>query len=317
MARRIFMTGATGVVGELLVPLLVARGDHVTAIGRTPAKRTRLERAGAQPVEVSLFDDAALRRAVDGHDVVINLATHMPSSTFRMLLPWSWRENDRIRRDASALLVDASLATGIRCFVQESFAPIYEDGGKRWIEETWPVRPAPYNRTVLDAERSAARFTERGGVGIVVRFAGFYGDDAMTRDMRKIAGRGWAPLPGRADAYWSSIRHDDAAAAVAAVLAAPAGAYNVCDDEPLNRRQVADAFAASVGASSPRLMPRWLTALGGSTMELLSRSQRMSNRKLRTATGWEPRWRSMREGLAASPDAPDAPRPRRSPPGAG
>jgi len=44
-------------------------------------------------------------------------------------------------------------------------------------------------------------------------------------------------------------------------------------------------------------MPRMLSALGGKTMELLSRSQRMSNRKLKSATGWTPRWPSAKDGL--------------------
>jgi nucleoside-diphosphate-sugar epimerase len=51
---------------------------------------------------------------------------------------------------------------------------------------------------------------------------------------------------------------------------------------------------------SPRLPPRWMTWLGGSAAALLSRSQRMSNAKLKRATGWSPRWKSAREGLADS-----------------
>jgi nucleoside-diphosphate-sugar epimerase len=47
-------------------------------------------------------------------------------------------------------------------------------------------------------------------------------------------------------------------------------------------------------------MPKLLAALGGKSMELLSRSQRMSNRKLRVATGWAPKWPSAKEGLSAA-----------------
>jgi nucleoside-diphosphate-sugar epimerase len=175
---------------------------------------------------------------------------------------------------------------------------VYDDGGARWIDEQWPQRPAPYNRTVLDAERAAARFAAGGGAGVVLRFAGFYGPDPFLRDMLDVVRRGWAPLPGPAGAYWSSVSHDDAAAAVLAALDVPAGAYNVCDDEPLTRREWADALAQ--GAGRPRLMPGWLAAVGGATMELLSRSQRMTNGKLKGASGWAPRWRSARAGLRAA-----------------
>jgi nucleoside-diphosphate-sugar epimerase len=300
--RNLFVTGATGVVGRRAIPRLVAEGHRVTAVGRSAEKRGRLASAGARPVAVDLFDGPAVRRALSEAEaeVVINLATHMPSSAFRMMLPWSWRENDRVRREASAALVDAALEAGVRGFVQESFAPIYEAGGEAWIDETWPVRPAPYNRTVLDAERSVERFAEGGGRGVVLRFAGFYGPDPFLATMVATMKRGWAPLPGPQDAYWSSLAQDDAATAVVAALEAPPGIYNVCDDEPLTRREYGEVLALTAGARPPRPIPGWLAKLGGSTMELLSRSQRMSNGKLKSATGWSPRWPSARQGIPAA-----------------
>src|SRR5947208_2644916 len=123
---RILLTGATGVVGRRAVPLLVAAGHAVTAVGRSPAKRHALRTAGALPVAVDLLDADAVRRAVAGHDAVVNLATHIPSSSAAMLLRWSWRENDRVRRDGSATLAEAARLERVGRFVQESFAPIYE-----------------------------------------------------------------------------------------------------------------------------------------------------------------------------------------------
>ncbi len=280
--------------------MLAADSTEVTAVGRTPEKRAALERVGAAPIDVNLFDREAVARAVKGHEVVINVATHIPSSSGRMLLPGAWKENDRIRRQASANLSAAALETGAGRFIQESFAPIYSDGGDRWIEESAPLRPVRYNRSVLDAERAAEDFTSKGGTGIVLRFAGFYGADAFqVRDAIGMIRKGWAPLPGDPGAFFSSIHHDDAATAVVAALRARAGAYNVTDDEPLRRRDYVDALAAAIGAPPPKLPPAWLTRLGGSLTELLSRSQRISNRKLREETGWAPRYRSVREGWPA------------------
>src|SRR5262245_1462823 len=117
---RVFITGATGVIGRRVVPMLVKAGHQVSAIGRSPDQRETLAKQGARAVGVDMFDASALRPVVEGHDAIINLATHMPSSTTRMLLPWAWRENDRIRRDGSAALVDAALAAGVGRFIQES-----------------------------------------------------------------------------------------------------------------------------------------------------------------------------------------------------
>lgn len=299
-SMRVFLAGATGVVGRRLVPLLVGEGHAVTAIARSPEKRALLERAGVAPVQVDLFDRPAVTRAVAGHDAVINVATHIPSSSVRMLLPGAWKENDRIRREGAANLASAALEAGAGRLIQESFAPIYVDGGERWIDESWPSRPVRYNRSVLDAERTAAEFTARGGAGIVLRFAGFYGPDAFqVLDAVKLVRKGWAPLPGRPEAYFSSIHHDDAATAVAAALGARAGVYNVADDEPVTRRNYADSLAAAIGAAPPKLIPAWLARLGGSIAELLSRSLRISNRKLRQETGWAPQYPSVREGWLA------------------
>jgi len=99
-----------------------------------------------------------------------------------MFLRWAWRENDRLRRVASATLVDAALAAGVGRFVQESFAPVYPDCGDRWIDETVPIEPVRYTRTVAGAEASAIRFSQHGGSGIVLRFGAFYG--SQTRSFR-------------------------------------------------------------------------------------------------------------------------------------
>jgi nucleoside-diphosphate-sugar epimerase len=133
---KIFLTGATGVIGRRLVPILAAAGQRVTAVGRSPVVRARLERHGVTTIDVDLFDSVAVRRAVAGHDIVVNLATHIPRSTLQMFLPWVWRENDRLRRVGSATLVDAASAAGAARFIQESFATVYPGCGDRWIDET-------------------------------------------------------------------------------------------------------------------------------------------------------------------------------------
>jgi 2-alkyl-3-oxoalkanoate reductase len=171
----------------------------------------------------------------------------------------------------------------------------------KWIDEEWMVRPVRYNRTVLDAEHSALRFSETGGVGIVLRFAAFYCADAIqSRDMAEAVRKGWAPLPGSPEAFISSISHDDAASAVVAALELDAGIYNVTDDEPVRRREYFDSLAAVLGVRPPRFPPLWLCHLACSLGELLSRSLRISNRKLRAASQWAPKYPSVREGWQAS-----------------
>jgi nucleoside-diphosphate-sugar epimerase len=298
---RVFVAGATGVVGRRLIPLLTHQGDAVTAIVRSPEKRPAFARVGAAPISVDLFDPAALHAALRGYDAVVNLATHMPSPPWRMMLRSAWAENDRVRREGSANLVDAAIASGVARFVQESFAPIYPHRGDRWIGEETPIEPVAYNRSIIEAERSAERFTDSGRIGVVLRFGAFYGPDAgHLADTIRMVKRGWAPMPGPAESFVSSVSHDDAASAAAAALIAEPGTYNVADDEPVTHREYFDSLAAALGVPPPRLPPPWATPLFGSLGKLLARSQRISNLRFRAATQWEPRYRSVREGWPAA-----------------
>jgi 2-alkyl-3-oxoalkanoate reductase len=297
---RIFLTGATGALGSWVVPMLVRAGHEVTAVGRTAEKRATLGRAGARPVEVNLFDPSAVRRALGGAEAVINLATAIPPG-LRAVLPWAWRQNDRIRTEVSANLVTGALSgTTVRRVIQESFAPIYLDRGDEWVSESAPVRPTAYNRTMLDAEAQAEAFTRAGRIGVVLRFAFFYGPhDPATGMLLDAVRRGWFPLIGDPEGYASWVAHEDAAAAVVAALDQPAGVYNVVDDRPLRRRELAAGVAQLEGVEMPRMLPRWAWPLAGVTRAVLARSLRISNRKLRTGTAWAPRYRSMLDGLAA------------------
>lgn len=315
---RIFITGATGVIGRRVVPLCLARGHEVTALARPSARRAALERLGARTVAVDLFDPDQVAAALAGHDAVVNLATHMPASMSRMLLPGAWRENDRIRREGSATLASAAVTAGVGRVVQESFAMVYPDHGNAWIDETMAIAPARYNRTVADAEHSAARFSELGGTGVVLRFAAFYGPDGrFFAELAHAIQRGFAPLFGPPDAYISSVSHHDAAAAVLAALQLPAGIYNVVDDEPLTHRRYVDSLADELGVRHPRLPPAWSAVLGGTPARVFARSLRISNRKLKDASTWTPLFPSAREGwpsavaplLAAPPRSALSPQP--------
>jgi nucleoside-diphosphate-sugar epimerase len=98
----------------------------------------------------------------------------------------------------------------------------------------------------------------------------------------------------------SSIHVADGGAAVAAALTAPAGTYNVVDDEPLTKRAYADALAAAAGKRVCLRVPGRLALLLGDRSTSLTRSLRVSNARFRAASGWAPRYPSAREGWPAT-----------------
>jgi len=294
------VVGATGVLGRRVVARLVAAGHEVTAPARSEARATLLAELGASPVRVDVFDPAALRRVVAGHDVVANLATHIPP-TSKMAMPRAWAENDRIRTEVSRHLVEAVLAENTVSgntarYVQESIAFVYRDGGDRWLDESSPVDPVANLASATVAEANAARVTAAGATGVILRFAAFYGPDSdSTLDMIRLARRRIA-LGAGPDRYVSSITTDDAAAAVVASFSAPAGVYNIGDDEPVTSRDYFAALAGALGVRPPLIAPVALAKLGGPKASVLVRSQRVSNGAFVEATGWKPEYRSVREG---------------------
>jgi 2-alkyl-3-oxoalkanoate reductase len=294
---KILVAGATGALGRRIVPRLLADGYQVTAVGRARARLDALEAMGATAVAADLLDAGAVRAAMQGHDVAINVATRVPAPN-RMLLPGAWREMNRIRTRGSAILADAVLELGVARLIQESFAPIYPDRGSEWITEDTPVKLARYNRSVADAEASAARVAKAMRIAVTLRFGLLYGaGDPFVDTMIASLRRGWAPFIGDPDGYVALVTHDDAAAAVVAALQVPTGTYNVVDDEPMTRRELATDIATMLGVPAPRFLPRWIGRLGGSLGETLSRSQRISNRKLREASGWRPETPNARIGV--------------------
>lgn len=97
---RVFVAGATGVAGKEAVRELVSAGHVVTGVARSAEKALLLERFGARPVAIDLFEATAVKRAISHHEAVVNVTTHIPPFN-RTAVPGSWNENDAIRREVS------------------------------------------------------------------------------------------------------------------------------------------------------------------------------------------------------------------------
>ena len=292
---RVFVTGATGVLGRAAVPRLVAAGHTVTGLARTAPKRAALEALGARGVDLDLFDPAAVRARLAGHDVVVNLATHIPVGP-AALRASAWRENDRIRAEGSRILARAAADCGAMRFLQEAVAFVYADGGEDWIGEGFPLAPTKITASSLEAADQAMGFADEYRLAVVLRFGPLYGDDPMTRWQLDRAGRGKPTVFGDPNGFTSPLAVGDAAGAVLAALSSPSGIYNVAGP-PVRRREWAEALGRWAGAPAPA---RFVTGLSkqitqGRT-EAIGRSHRISSEAFHTATGWRSKT-TLNEGL--------------------
>ncbi|MGI5283891.1 NAD-dependent epimerase/dehydratase family protein [Nonomuraea polychroma] len=284
MTMRVFLAGGAGVLGRRIVPLLVARGHTVTATTRDEAKAALLRGLGAVPVQVDVYDAAALRTAVaeSGADVVMHQLTDLSGGDFAA--------NSRIRVIGTRNLVDAALAAGVRRIVAQSISWVYEPGDAPAAEETPLDLHAPEpRRPMVEAVAALESAVRELPEWVVLRYGMFYGPGTWfePRGLRADQARSGG-LVANADVT-SFVHLDDAAAAAVQALAWPSGPVNVCDDEPAPAEDWLPAFCGAVGAPAPPEddAPRNGFARGA------------DNRYARKHLGWTPAYTSWREGFAA------------------
>lgn len=283
---KVFVTGATGVLGTAAARALLADRHHVVGLARTPARATQLEQLGVEPALVSLFDVPALATAFAGCDVVCNLATHIPIG-IAAIRPGAWRINDKIRMEGSRAVASAATEAGVRRLVQESASLIYADEGDDWITEDSPIMVTRALDPAAVAETIATEFGAGGREAVVLRLASLVGDDASTRWMVERAVSGKAVGVGDPSGWAHVVQPDDAGQAVAAALVAPPGVYNVGAD-PVRRDEMVRVIGAAVGRSDVGFMPKVVVRVAGERLEPATRSLRVSSARLHKATGWKP-----------------------------
>jgi len=284
---RVFVTGATGVLGCAAVTALLEDGHDVSGIARDQHKADQLAAVGATPVrELSLLDQSALTDALVGFDAVCNLVTAIPVG-FAAILPRAWRTNDRLRTEGSATIAHAARDAGVRMLVQESVSFMYAEGADRWITEDSTVAVTRSTDPAAVAEDNASRFHSASRTAVILRFGQLVGRDPITR-WRLNRARAGRPVILGDPAGWAHLVHpDDAGTAVASALAAPGGVYNVGAD-PVRRSDMNRVFARAAGRDDLGRVSPLMVRLAGERIAPLTRSHRISSAKLHEMTGWKP-----------------------------
>jgi nucleoside-diphosphate-sugar epimerase len=192
---RVFLAGASGVIGVRIVPLLIAAGHEVAAMTRSPDKAKPLQALGARPVICNVYDPNALVAEFRGFgaQAVMHQLTDLPDDASR--IPEFGPANSRIRREGTRNLIAAAQAAGATRFVAQSLAwSIAGDGGA----------------AVDDLERAVLAID-----GVVLRYGQFYGPGTYFEDSK--------PPPPR-------VQIDDAAQrSVVALLDGSAGVVMITE----------------------------------------------------------------------------------------
>jgi uncharacterized protein YbjT (DUF2867 family) len=190
---RIFLAGATGVIGLRLLDVLIAGGHAVAGMTRSPDKRDRLAALGAEPVVCDVFDPDGLTQAVTAFepDAVLHQLTDLPDRADQ--LGEFAARNDRIRGEGTRNLVAAARAAGAPHLLAQSIA--WKPAGREQVV-------AAHEQMVLDAG------------GVVVRYGQLYGPGTYYEDTLP-------PHP--------RIGVDDAARRTVGLITAPSGVVELVE----------------------------------------------------------------------------------------
>jgi nucleoside-diphosphate-sugar epimerase len=297
---RIFLTGASGFIGQTLCPQLLERGHEISALVR----RAGSEPAGTNPVAGDLSDGARLTDAVASirPDCVIHLAAEIASQ----------RDGRRVRAvnvDGTARLLDACLAVagpdtaaGPR-FVFASTVVTGDAHGALLTEDTpLPVK-TPYGRSKQEGEQLVL---DSGLPAVVVRPSHVYGPGGWYTDelVPRLRQPGRFAVIGSGENLWDVVHVHDVAAALtlAAESASEGSTYHVVDDEPVTFGDFMAFTAHTLGVGAPRSIPAPLARLvaGRNAVDAVVRSARSSSAKIKRELAWGPRFPTFREGV---PDA--------------
>lgn len=305
---RIFLTGASGVLGRELVPLLVGAGHEVVGTTRTPGRADRLRAAGAEPVVLDLLDRDAVLDAVGKArpELILHEATALAGAGDPRAFERDFAATNALRTRGTDLLIEAAWDHGVRRLVAQSFAgwPYARTGGPvKTEDDPLDPDPAPNARTTLAAIRHLEAAVTALPGGTVLRYGLFYGPgNAIGADgeLVRMLHRRRLPLVGDGAGIWSFVHVADAAAAtLAAVGSGVTGLLNVVDDEPAPVSAWLPELAAAVGARPPLRVPAWLAGrlIGPQGMVMMTSARGASNARARRELGWTPAYPSWRDGF--------------------
>jgi nucleoside-diphosphate-sugar epimerase len=309
---KVFVAGATGVLGRELVPQLVARGHDVTGMTRSASKQDLVRSLGARPVVADALDPDAVAQAVASSepDVIVHQLTALSGDFDMRHIDRFFEKTNRLRTEGTDHLLAAARAVGAQRFIAQSYAgwPLARTGGPVKDEDA-PFDPEPPEklRSMMGAIRHVEdAVTEADWLeGVVLRYGGFYGPgttlsaDPAASHTAAIRKRQF-PVVGDGGGIWSFIHIEDAAAATAiAVEHGERGVYNVVDDEPAPFAEWLPVYAEALGAKRPWRAPAFIARLvaGAGAAALATELRGASNAKAKRELGWQPRYPSWRQGF--------------------
>lgn len=307
---RIFVAGATGVLGRSLVQNLLEHGHSVAGSSNTESKLEELRLKGVEPIRMDGLDRSSVFAAVAAAraDVIVSEMTALSNVKNYKNFDHEFQTTNRLRKEGTAHLLAAAKAHSVKRIVVQSFAgwPSQRMGQRANPEEApyesrLPAKMKNSHEAIKQMEALIA--SSQDPVGIVLRYGYFYGPRTSfgrEGDVINAVRNRHLPVIAEGAGVWSFVHVDDAAEATRiAIENAPGGVYNIVDDKPARVSEWLPELARILGAKHPRNVPAWVGKLfaGQSGLYLMNQVCGADNAKARKILQWTPSFPDWRAGF--------------------
>lgn len=280
---RIFVFGATGVLGRALLPCLKLARHDIRALARTSQQAQALEAAGIEAIVgdgLQAETQQHLPELIKGCEAVIHIATAIPAN---LSVPGAWEVTTRLRIEGTRVLLDAALQAGATCYLQQSIVMAYPDSGDAWLDEDQPLDTAqarPWiSGAVIEMEEMVRAVPPDRLRWIILRGGQYVGPGTGQEKLLALLRKGQVEIPGNGQRFLSPIHVADMAEAIALALEhAPGGSIYQIVDQPLRYRDYLTGLADRLHLPHP--------SYNASLPE--EPSFRCSNQRAQEQLGWHP-----------------------------
>jgi nucleoside-diphosphate-sugar epimerase len=299
--KKVFVTGATGVLGKRVLRHLIENGNLVNALSRSVENDAIITDLGANPVQADIFDPKQMINATQGSDIIMHLATAIPQKGIPNK-PVDWEMNDRLRIHGTKYLLKAAIENGIECFIQQSVTYIYGNRNGNYIDPETPIGSRLPFMVQSAVEMEKVIRAETNVNHIILRFGSFYSQDSistikLTEGVRKRK----MPIVGKGDYYWNNIHVDDAANAVLYVFRnrrrLANTTINFTDFAPMTFKDMMLELVNLTSGKKPFIMPKFLSRviLKRDLYEFITASVRIKQDEL--VQDWQPVYACFTTGM--------------------
>jgi nucleoside-diphosphate-sugar epimerase len=280
---RIFIIGATGVLGRALLPRLQQAHHEIRTLVRSAEQARTLQAVGIEATVGEILQAEAQQRLpeqVKGCEAVIHIATAIPAN---FSAPGAWETNTRLRTEGTRHLLDAALQVGAARYIQQSITLAYPDCGDAWLDEDQPFDTNPARAAicgpVIEMERMVRAVPPDHLQWSILRGGLFVGQTTGQEALLERLRAGEVEIPGKGQNFLSPIHVADMAEAIALTLERASGGsiYHIVD-QPLRYGDYIMGLADRLHLSHPpynALLPE-------------APSYRCSNQRAREQLGWQP-----------------------------